>query len=383
MTVFKAYMKIMKRNIGLILMYLGVFMVITFIIQSVTKNQEKDGYQAESVKIGFVDEDGGTLAKGLADYLGTFHKIIPMDNDKGKLQEDLFYRNIEYIVKIPAGFEDACIKGNEKLSVTKVPGSYTSFYVDQQINNFLNSVKTYHAAGYTVSEALDAIAERPVPKVTMLDVNGHAGEVPVYTYYYRYIPYLLLSILCYVLGNILSAFHKGDIPKRMQASAISTRRQNMEGLLAAMVLGVVLLGICIGVSLLLYGKDFIQSSGFVYYLLNSLTMLFVALSISYLVGMLVSSPSALNGIVNTISLGMCFLCGVFVPLDIMSKGVKTVAQFLPVYWYERANDKISEFSGITGAVRTEILQAIGIQIVFVAALVSISMVAAGRRRQGK
>lgn len=380
MIVFKAYMKIIKQNRGLIIMYLGIFMLITIMIQSVTKSQESGSYKAQSVRIGFVDEDGGVLAKGLEQYLGKFHQIIPMEGDKDKLQENLFYRNIEYIVRIPSGFEGKYLQENEKLSVTKVPGSYTSFYVDQQINVFLNNVKTYYAAEYTVAEAVKAVMENEEIKVKMLDTNGNAGEMPGYTYYYRYIPYLLLSILCYVLGNILSAFHKGDIPKRMQASAVSVRRQNMEALLAAMVLGIALLGICIVVSILLYGKPLVQSGGLVYYFLNSLTMLFVALSISYLVGMLTHNTSALNGIVNTISLGMCFLCGVFVPLDIMSKGVKTVAQFLPVYWYEKANDRISEFGNITGTVRTEILQAIGIQLVFAVAIVSISLVVVKKKR---
>lgn len=380
MTVFKAYMKIIKQNRFLIIMYLGIFMLITIMIQSVTKTQESDGYKAQSVKIGFVDEDGGALAKGLEEYLGKFHQIIPMEADKDKLQENLFYRNIEYIIRIPSGFEEKCLQENEKLSVTKVPGSYTSFYVDQQINGFLNNVKTYYAAEYTVAEAVKAVMEKEGPEVKMLDTNGNAGETPEYAYYYRFIPYLLLSILCYVLGNILSAFHKGDIPKRMQASAVSGRRQNMEALLAAMVLGIALLGICIAVSILLYGKPLVQSGGLIYYLLNSLTMLFVALSISYLVGVLTHNTNALNGIVNTISLGMCFLCGVFVPLDILSKGVKTAAQFLPVYWYEKANDRISEFGTITGAVRTEILQAIGIQLVFAVAIVFISLVAVKKKR---
>ena len=136
-----------------------------------------------------------------------------IDNDKEKLQESLFYRELEYIVKIPAGFEKKCLEGGEKLEVTKVPGSYTSFYVDQQITSFLNSVKTYYAAGYSASDAVDAALERQGAEITMLDINGNAGEVPGYTYYFRYIPYLMMSVLCYVLGNILSAFHKGDIPK--------------------------------------------------------------------------------------------------------------------------------------------------------------------------
>ncbi len=382
MTVFKAYMKITKRNTGLILMYLVIFMAITFLFQSATKDQN-GMYSAESVKIGLVDEDGGVLARGLEKYLEKYHQITPMENNKNTLQENLFYRNIEYIVKIPADFEELCLKNNEKLSVTKLPGSYTSFYVDQQINSFLNNVKTYYAAGYSTEEAVDSIMAKQEPEVNMLDFNGNAGEIPGYNYYFAYLPYLMLSVLCYVLGNILSAFHKGDIPKRMQASAISGRRQNMEALLAAGILGIGLWGITVAAGILIFGKALIQSSGFGFYLLNSFAMLLVALSLSYLVGMFTNSANALSGIVNIISLGMCFLCGVFVPLDIMSKGVKTVAQFLPVFWYETANVKIAQVGNITDSIRHELLQYIGIQMVFAVAFICITMVFAKKRQLGK
>ena len=46
----------------------------------------------------------------------------------------------------------------------------------------------------------------------------------------------------------------------------------------------------------------------------------------------------LTGAVNTISLGMCFLCEVFVPMELIGDNVKIVAQFLPAYWYETANN---------------------------------------------
>ena len=214
----------------------------------------------------------------------------------------------------------------------------------------------------------------------MMDITGNAGEIPGYTYYYRYIPYLLLCVLCYVLGNILSAFRKGDIPKRMQASAVSSRRQNLEALLAAGILGGALWAVCIAGGFLLYGKELLKSSSIPYYLINSLALLFVVLALAYLVGMLTSNTNALNGIVNTISLGMCFLSGVFVPLDILNKEVKTVAQFLPIYWYEKVNDTLSQFGNITGSVRAEVLQSIGIQLVFAAAIVCVAMALSKKKR---
>ncbi len=80
-------------------------------------------------------------------------------------------------------------------------------------------------------------------------------------------------------------------------------------------------------------------------------MLLVALSLAYLVGILAKNSSMLNGIVNVISLGMSFLCGVFIPLEYMSGSVRKAAMFLPVYWYEKANDLLADFGRVTGRCR--------------------------------
>lgn len=383
MTVYKGYMKIVRRNIGLILMYLAIFTGITVIFQTSDQKDPIGSYQAESVRIAVVDEDGGSLAAGLKEYLRQFHEVSMAEHDKGRLQEDLFYRDVEYIVWIPEHFFDTCIADGKKLAVTKVPGSYTAFYVDQQINSYLNDARTCYAAGFTQEEAAESLKKLKPAQVEFLDTGRVSGQTPAYGFYFRYIPYLFLSVLCYVMGNVLVAFRRGDLPKRMRACAVSSRRQNLEGLLASATLGLCLWAVCIAGAFVCYGKIMSKRGGVGYFLLNTLLMMFVALTISYLVGMLVHGKSAVNtlsGVVNVLSLGMSFLCGVFLPLELMNKGVKAAAQFLPVYWYEVVNELLVEFGTVTGEVKQIVLQGLGIQLVFVVALVCVTMVAAKWRR---
>lgn len=382
MTIYKGYMKIIKQNVWLMLLYLVIFFGITMMFQLLVKGDAYTSYRAESVRIAYVDEDGGELAKGLAAYLGQYHEILEMENNTEALQEDLFYRNVEYIVRVPAGFFQSCVVEGETLKVTKVPGSYTAFYVDQQINSFLNNARTYRAAGFSESETASAVTRMRSSEVEMLDRNGNAGEMPVYAYYFRYIPYLFLSVLCYAMGYVLSAFRKGDLPKRMRASAVPEGRQNLEGLLAVLTVGAGLWGFVTAAAAVLYRNAWTESGGLPYYLLNSAAMLLVALALSYMVGILVREANALSGIVNIISLGMCFLCGVFVPMELMNKNVIRAAQFLPVYWYEKVNDLLAEYGTVTGAIKGAVWQALGIQLVFAAALVCVSMVITKVRREG-
>ncbi len=370
MTVFKAYMKAARKNIWVMVLYFTIFFTVTVLFQKTAEDTQGSGiYEAEDVPIGIVDEDGGILAESFKEYLGQTNTILELENDKEVLQENLFYRNVGYILRIPKEFEKNCIKGEDKLEITKVPGSYSGYYVDQQVNSFLNYVRTYAAAGFSAAETAQRIQEKKEGDVTLVDFSGNAGKLKDHTYYYRYMPFLVMNVLCYVMGYILIGFRRGKLPSRMKASAMPMRRQNMQGLLASGVLALCLWLIVTAAAVLVYGQKFTGSGGFIYCVVNSFVLTAVALSLAYFIAMCVKDSNALSGLVNIVTLGMCFVCGAFVPMDYLNKGVRTAAQFLPLYWYEKVNELLGEFDAVSGAVRTEVLQGIGIQIVFIAVFV--------------
>ena len=382
MTVFKCYMKILRQNIGLVIMYLAIFFSVAIVMQFAAGKSEDSLFETASIDLGVVNEDGGTLAQGLVDYLSGIHHVMLMDNNPEQLQENLFYRNVEYILQIPADFYETCMVNGESLKVTKVPGSYSSFYVDQQISSYLNTIQTYLAAGFSQEKAIQAVKKETHEPVTKLTFDSGTSDTSPYTYYFRYIPYLFLGALCYTMGYILMAFKKGDIQKRMEASAISVRRQSVEGLLATGMIGVVLWLIgFLGVTFM-YGSRFWQSGLCVYYILNTFTMLIVALSLSYLIGMFITNSNLLSGVANLVSLSMCFLCGVFVPMDVMDKSVLKFAQFLPVYWYEQVNEILSRHHTLSPELLGQVLIGIGIQLLFAAAFISLILVVSRYRKEG-
>ena len=141
MTVFKAYMKIAKKNIWLILMYMGIFIAVTVMFQAFAGDREQE-YTAQSVSVGVITEDRGSAAQSLIRYIGSINEVTELSDDREILQENLFYRNVEYIVRIPDGFMERCILGDEKLQVTTVPGTYSGYYVERQITNFINLART-------------------------------------------------------------------------------------------------------------------------------------------------------------------------------------------------------------------------------------------------
>lgn len=382
MTVFKCYMKILKQNLGLVFLYLGIFFSVSIVLQMAAQKGEDSLYQTTSIDLGVVNPDDSLLSSGFVDYLSQIHHVTIMENDPETLQENLFYRNVEYIIQIPADFYKTCIQNGESLKVTKVPGSYSSYYVDQQISSYLDTMRTYLAAGFSQEEAITALKSQVHEPVTKLSSNSVSTDKSPLVYYFRYIPYLFLGALCYTMGYILMAFKKGDIQKRMAASAISSRRQTLEGLLAMGIIGAGLWFLGILGAVLMYRNSFLDSRMLPYYLLNTLLMLIVALSLSYLIGMFINNSDLLSGAANIVSLSMCFLCGVFVPMDVMDKSVLKVSQFLPVYWYEQVNEILSSHISLTFQLQEKVWLGMGIELLFAVVFVFLIMVVTKHRREG-
>lgn len=83
--------------------------------------------------------------------------------------------------------------------------------------------------------------------------------------------------------------------------------------------GIALWIFVIVIAIVFFGKDFYTSGNFAYYLLNSVFMLFVAIALAYLMGTIAPNRDAVDRNCELISLGMCFLGGAFVPLDVHGK----------------------------------------------------------------
>lgn len=375
MTVYRGFLTITKRNIRMVILYLIIFLSIAVLVQKATGGN-MDEFEQVSLDIAVIDQDGGRLAEGLTDYLSQYHTLVDLPNDPAIIQDRIFYREIYYVVIIPEDVEQRCLYGDEALPVTKVPGSNSGFYVDQQINTFMNDVRIMTRSGFPLSDAVQSVIDNCTDKaeVTLIDKNGFGGVQPLHAFMYQYMPYILISILCYSMSYIMIAFHNQDVKRRMMCSAVPARSQNLQLILGFATVGGAVYGICTLMPFLMYGSTFTNDPNMPYYMLNSFLMTLVALSLSFLIGTLVHNEEALSPVVNVVSLGMSFLCGVFVDLEILGKGVRTFAQFLPAYWYEVATGLLANNSSLSSAQQASLYTCYGMQVLFAAAILGVAMV---------
>ena len=125
----------------------------------------------------------------------------------------------------------------------------------------------------------------------------------------------------------------------------------------------------------------LAASNFPYYFLNGYIMLLAALEMAYIMGLIAKKENVLDMIITPISLGLCFLCGVFVPMSVLSAPIRRIASFFPVYWYEKVNGILQEYADISGAIGRQLWRGIGIQCMFLVALAGVAMAVAKYQQQ--
>ena len=82
-----------------------------------------------------------------------------------------------------------------------------------------------------------------------------------------------------------------------------------------------------------------------------------------------------------ISLGMAFLCGIFVPREFLSDTVMAIAHFLPAYWYANATDAIDNFT--SGSSVIGIFVSMGVQVLFAVLFTLVGVIVDRYKTAGK
>ena len=229
MTVFRGYLKVVRSNWPTICLYLGIFIACTILFQFTAQSTDEETYQMSGMNIGVTDGDGGELAGALIAYLGSIHHVTELEDEISVLQEKFYYRDVDYILRIPDDFYEECVSGGKKLEVTSIPGSYSGIYVEQQIGSFLNNAAVYQEAGFTETEAARALEQREAVRVELADYGNSSADEAGYSYYFRYMPYLYLAVFGFVLGDILWIFGRKDLNRRMMASPCAGKKAETGG----------------------------------------------------------------------------------------------------------------------------------------------------------
>ncbi|MDF2841549.1 MAG: hypothetical protein K0Q99_2321, partial [Clostridia bacterium] len=346
MQVYKAYFKIIYKNLSQIMIYITVFLTLAVVMANTNNNVANISFTETKVNMVFINNDGDSrLVKGLEAYLSKQANIVHIPDETQKLQDALFFREVEYILRVPKGFTEGLLSGRAlQLEKTTAASSASGVYIDNIINKYLNTAKTYLANIEDLSaEQLLSYVENDLSQKTEVIMNhsveeGSKNEKSAI--YFNYVAYSLLSILILGVSSVMLVFNNTDIKKRNLCSPIKLRSMNFQLILGNLSYAFIAWFIMILTSLVMYGSYMFSARGMLL-LLNSLIFTIAALSISFLIANVIKSRNAMSAAANVLSLGTCFISGVFVPQAFLGEKVLRAASFTPNYWYVKSNNSIA------------------------------------------
>ncbi|MGL5348015.1 MAG: ABC transporter permease [Peptostreptococcaceae bacterium] len=347
MQVYKAFFKIIKKNLIEISIYVFVFILFTIILGNATVNPEDTDFEQTKTNIIFINNDEESrIVKNLEEYIEKYANIVEVEDEKKYLQDALFFREAEYILRVPKGFTQKLLRGEEGIIIEKstLPNSVNGIYMDNLINRYVNAAKIYTSTirGITEKELIEYI-NKDLSYNTKVEIsttpNGYIINSNCKNYF-NYLAYSMFAILILGVSSVMIAFNKKDLRMRNLSSAMSLKSMSLQMVLGNIVFAIGVWIVMILASFILYGGYMFSINGLLF-LLNSFIFSMASLSVSLLIGNLVSSKNAMSAAANVVSLGSCFISGVFVPQTYLGDTVISIARFNPTYWYVKANNEIS------------------------------------------
>ena len=115
-------------------------------------------------------------------------------------------------------------------------------------------------------------------------------------------------------------------------------------------------------------------------MLNAFVFLVVSVALAFLIGQVSKTSGMISAIANAVVLGMCFLGGVYVPIEFMGTTMGTVAKFFPTYWYVQSVQSAANHTTMASST-APIFEGMGLQLIFAAALMCVALVVAKQKQR--
>lgn len=380
MTVFNTVLKIVNKYKFTIILY--TVMLIIFGGLNFKTSNNSVSYVATKPDVFIINEDEEIgITKDLINYFSKNTNIKDLDTDEESINDALFYRDINYVIYIPKNFRNDFLNGkNPKINI-KTTKDYNSVLAGNLLDNYLKTATIYRNNMLNEEDLIKKVNESinvstKVEVTSKLDTN----TLSQIAFYFNFLNYSILAGCVYVICLILSSFKEKNIHKRMIISSTNYKKLNNKLLVSMGSIAFILWILYIILAYILLGKVVISEHGIIY-IINSLIFMMCALTISFLIGNIVNSKTAINGIINVVALGSSFLCGSFVPMEWLPKSVLTIAHALPSYWYIKTNELLKTIEVINLNTLKPIIINMIIILVFAFVFVLITNIVSNKKRK--
>ncbi|MBQ8471934.1 MAG: ABC transporter permease [Bacilli bacterium] len=337
MIVFKTYLKILKKNLFIVILYTLFLIIFTgFNIKSDDNNLNYKDIKPDILIIN--EDDSVGITKHLITYLEKNTNHVSIKNDENSINDAIFYRDVSFIIYIPNNFHINYLTDDYLIKI-KSTNDYEAILANLYLEKYLKVLNNYKDL-FEESELLTKMDE---VLDTSLEVNLtsklNTNSLNKAVIYYNFLNYSLLATSLYIVSLILLSFNEPNIKKRIIISSMKINKLNRLLFLANSLFMMIIWIIYVLLSFGLIGKIMFTLNGLVL-IINSFIFMIFTLSLAIFIANLLKSKDSINGLTNVLSLGTSFLCGAFVPISYLPNSVLKFSKLLPSYYYIKTNEII-------------------------------------------
>ena len=345
MTVFKTFFKIVRKHKGLILLY--TVMLISFGGINLSSRDISDTFTSSKPDILIINKDEEVgVTKNLINYLENNSNIINIENDENKINDALFYRDINYVIYIDKGYREKVLNNEETIINIKSTKDYNASLASLLLDEYLNIQNTYNKVTDNEDELITLINDTLENKtdIKALSKEDKSSENRI-ARYFNFASYSILATIIFIISLVNTSFKDININKRITVSSMDYRKHSRLLLKSSLVYVIFIWLLFSILALILLGKSLLSLKGLLY-ILNTLLFSVNALTFGLLISSFINKNSV-GGVVNVVALGSAFLCGAFIPTEFLRNSVLKLAHILPTYYFINTNNLISNTKDIS------------------------------------
>lgn len=360
MTIFKTYWKIVKKNIGIIILY--TVMLLVFGTMNLKANKNSFEFISSKPDIIIVNNSSGIITDNLISYLKTNANVKNITNEND-IDDAVFFRDANYVIYIPKEFENKIENGKEFNIDIKTNNSYDSYIASELLNKYLDVFSKYmnlYNDKILAIQKLDNTLNKKADVVIENKTNLNSKT----SLFYNFSSYSIMAIVIYIICLVLSSFNDEKISKRTNVSGMNYKTFNNYLYISSFTFTFIIFIVYLILSFLILKSSILNINGILYGL-NMFIFFIVSFTMAILISNLVKSKGAISGVVNVISLGSAFLCGAFIPVKYMPSFALKIAHIFPTFYFIDNNEYIASIQNFDKASYDFVLKNFIIMTVFI------------------
>ena len=360
MTIFKTYWKIVKKNIGIIILY--TVMLLVFGTMNLKANKNSFEFISSKPDIIIVNNSSGIITDNLISYLKTNANVKNI-TDENDIDDAVFFRDANYVIYIPKEFENKIENGKEFNIDIKTNNSYDSYIASELLNKYLDVFSKYMNLYNDKILAIQKL-DNTLNKKASVVIENKTNLNSKTSLFYNFSSYSIMAIVIYIICLVLSSFNDKKISKRTSVSGMNYKTFNNYLYISSFTFTFIIFIVYLILSFLILKSSILNING-ILYSLNMFIFFIVSFTMAILISNLVKSKGAISGVVNVISLGSAFLCGAFIPVKYMRSFALKIAHIFPTFYFIDNNEYIASLQNFDKASYEFVLKNFIIMIIFV------------------